>query len=559
MTEPLLDVRDLKVHFAVYRGFVQRLLGGGDAKVHAVDGVSLSVAEGEVFGLVGESGCGKTTIAKTLVGLVRASSGKILFRGEDVTHPEPKGLFRLREHIQLIYQDPHAALSPAMTVGEAVADVLRTHGLPTEGGERVPAESETAIRKAVYGIFDDVGLRPPSFYYEKYPDELSGGQKQRVVAGRVLGLRPQLIVADEPVAMLDMSVRARMLEFLMELKAKYHLTYLFITHDLATAKFMCDRIGIMYLGRIVEMGPARTIYANPKHPYTRALLQAIPIPDPERRSEKVLPRGEVPNAVWPPAGCRFHPRCPVALPTCGWEGRDFIAFLEERWLSSDLASREAAAGPPDAWKANELVVRRDVARENEKGVEGLVKEIVKQAGGPMAQAVYDIRVEDAQPPAWVAGISYGLVAALLGGTLWGLIAGLGGYVFGIVAVVIGWAVAAAVRRGAERVTPGIVGLGVALTLLGVFVGDVTGLTIVLWRLGFDISIVNVLAAYPIIVAASPGEAAIAYLFGLLGAAVAARRLRREMKESRSVVVEFLRPDPLGPKQVEDRTVECLLY
>ena len=559
MSEPLLDVRDLRVYFSVFRGFVQRMLGGGDAKVHAVDGVTFSIEPREVFGLVGESGCGKTTIAKTLVGLVRPTSGEILFHGKDVTRPNKRALFRLREEIQLIYQDAHAALSPAMSVGEAVADVLRTHGLPSEDGDRVRPESEEALRDAVYRVFDDVGLRPPGFFYDKYPDQLSGGQKQRVVAARVIALRPHLIVADEPVAMLDMSIRARILEFLMDLKARYQLTYLFITHDLATAKFVCDRIAIMYLGRIVEMGPSRTIYADPKHPYTRALLQAIPIPNPERRTKKVLPRGEVPNAVWPPAGCRFHPRCPVALPTCGWEGRDFIALLEERWLSSDLASREAAAGPPDAWKANELVVRRDVARENEKGVEGLVKEIVKEAGGPMAQAVYDIRVEDAQPPDWVAGVSYGLVAALFGGALWGLIAGFGGYVFGIVAVVIGWTVAAAVRRGAERVTPGIVGLGVVLTLLGVFVGDVTGLTIALWRLGFDISIVNVLAAYPITVAASPGQAAIAYLFGLLGAAVAARRLRREMKEVRSVVVEFRRPDPLGPKEVEDRTVECLLY
>jgi len=393
MTEPLLEVRDLKVYFSVYRGFVQRLLGGGDAKVHAVDGVSFSIAQGEVFGLVGESGCGKTTIAKTLVGLVRASSGKILFRGEDVTRPDRKGLFRVRERIQLIYQDPQAALSPAMTVGEAVADVLRAHGLPTDKGDRVHAESEAEIRAAVYGIFDDVGLRPPAFYYDKYPDELSGGQKQRVVAGRVLGLRPQLIVADEPVAMLDMSVRARMLEFLMELKARHHLTYLFITHDLATAKFVCDRIGIMYLGRIVEVGPARTIYADPKHPYTRALLQAIPIPDPSRRSAKVLPKGEVPNAVWPPAGCRFHPRCPSALPTCGWEGRDVIALLEDRWLSIELAAREGIAGPVEAWEADGLIARRDVGTAEPHAVQALIRTIIDQSGGPMAQAVRDLRVE----------------------------------------------------------------------------------------------------------------------------------------------------------------------
>src|SRR5438552_6806452 len=358
MDGPVLDVRDLRVYFDVFKGFIQRLFSRTEAKVHAVDGVTFSVSEGEVFGLVGESGCGKTTIAKTLVGLVKPSGGTILFEGKDVTHPDAKTLFHLREEIQLIYQDAHAALSPAMTVGEAIADVLRTHGLATESGERLPPKSEDELRQAVYRIFDDVGLRPPVFYYDKYPDELSGGQKQRVVAGRVLALRPELIVADEPVAMLDMSVRARMLEFLLELKAKYNLTYLFITHDLATAKFMCDRIAIMYLGRIVEMGPARTIYADPKHPYTRALLQAIPIPDPERRTKKVLPRGEVPNAIWPPAGCRFHPRCPVALATCGWEGRDVIALLEERWLSPELAELEALAGPIEEWETEGTSVSR---------------------------------------------------------------------------------------------------------------------------------------------------------------------------------------------------------
>jgi len=172
------------------------------------------------------------------------------------------------------------------------------------------------------------------------------------------------------------------------------LTYLFITHDLATAKFMCDRIGIMYLGRIVEMGTARTIYADPKHPYTRALLQAIPSPNPERRSIKVLPKGEVPNAVWPPTGCRFHPRCSVALPTCGWEGRDVIALLEERWLSPELAAREAQAGPVQAWEVNGLIARRDVTESDPATVQTLIRALLKEAGGPMAEAIRDIRLEE---------------------------------------------------------------------------------------------------------------------------------------------------------------------
>ncbi len=393
MNAPILEVRDLTVYFPVFRGFVQRLFGGGEAKVHAVDGVSFSIDEGEVFGLVGESGCGKTTIAKTLVGLVRPTSGEIRFRDEDFSHADAKTLFRLREGIQMIYQDAHAALSPAMTIGEAVADVIRAHGTFMEDGERARPESEEELRAAVYRVLEDVGLRPGAFFYDKYPDELSGGQKQRVVAGRVLALRPSLILADEPVAMLDMSIRARMLEFLLELKSRYNLTYLFITHDLATAKFMCDRIAIMYLGRIVEMGPAATIYADPKHPYTRALLQAIPVPDPQRRAKKVLPRGEVPNAVWPPAGCRFHPRCPVALPTCGWEGRDFVALLEERWLSADKARAEAAVGPVDTWIPEELTVRRRVEESEAKPLQAQVHAILVDSGGPLMQAVKDVRID----------------------------------------------------------------------------------------------------------------------------------------------------------------------
>ena len=394
MGEPLLYVRDLRVYFPVFKGFVQRLLGGGEAVVHAVDGVSFSIEEGEVFGLVGESGCGKSTIAKTLVGLVRPTSGKILFRGEDVTGTDRQTLFRLRERIQMIHQDAHAALSPAMTIGEAIADVFQTHGIISGEDERIPVRSESTLRKSVLDVLSDVGLRPAEFFYDKYPDELSGGQKQRVVAARVLALRPRIIVADEPVAMLDMSIRARMLEFLLELKERHHLTYLFITHDLATAKFMCDRIAIMYLGRIVEVGPAEAIYADPKHPYTRALLQAIPSPNPERRSTKVLPKGEVPNAVWPPAGCRFHPRCPAALPTCGWEGRDVIALLEERWLSLELAAREAEAGPVDAWEANGLIARRDVKEGDPATVQTLIRGILSEGGGPMAEAIGDVRVEE---------------------------------------------------------------------------------------------------------------------------------------------------------------------
>jgi peptide/nickel transport system ATP-binding protein len=240
---------------------------------------------------------------------------------------------------------------------------------------------------------NEVGLAPAEQLYAKYPADLSGGQKQRAVIARAMILKPELIVADEPVAMLDMSIRSRVLELMLELKRHYGPTYLFITHDLATAKFICDRIAIMYLGRIVEVGRSKDIYADPKHPYTKALLEAIPIPDPTRRGRKVLPRGEVPDAVHPPAGCRFHPRCPVVLPTCGWEGRDFIDFLEQRWLSSELAASEAALGPVEEWLAIGPVARRrgregDVATLAER-----VRTILAEVHSPMSEAVEAVEIE----------------------------------------------------------------------------------------------------------------------------------------------------------------------
>ena len=347
--EPILEVRDLTVHFPVFKGFIQRLFGGADAKVHAVDNVSFSIAPGEILGLVGESGCGKSTIARTLVGLTSATGGTIVYKGRDITRPKPKERKVLHEQIQIVFQDPHAALNPAITIGEAIADVLRTHGIPSPDGTRAPVTSQTPLRPVVNQVLEDVGLHPADLFHDKYPRELSGGQKQRVVLGRVIALRPSIVIADEPVAMLDMSIRAHVLRLLLDLRAKYGLTYIFITHDLATAKLICERIAIMYLGQIAEIGTTRSVYAHPKHPYTKALLEAIPVPDPDRRHEKKLPKGEVPNAVNPPAGCRFHPRCPVATPTCGWEPRDVFELLDRRALDVETRNRdEEALGPRES-------------------------------------------------------------------------------------------------------------------------------------------------------------------------------------------------------------------
>jgi oligopeptide/dipeptide ABC transporter ATP-binding protein len=230
----------------------------------------------------------------------------------------------LRRRMQVVFQDPHASLNPAMTIGQAVGHPLQIHGL---------AGSRETLRARVAQALEHVGLAPAEQYLDKYPSDLSGGQKQRAVIARAIILNPVLLVADEPVSMLDMSVRAKILELMLALKRDFDLTYLYITHDLATAKFFCDRIAIMYLGRIVEIGPSEAIYGDPKHPYTKALLRAIPEPDPLREVPRDIPRGEVPDAARPPLGCTFHPRCPQAFGVCGWETRDLRDLLDNRWAS----------------------------------------------------------------------------------------------------------------------------------------------------------------------------------------------------------------------------------
>ena len=337
--EVLVSVRGLKTHYSIRGSFLDRLVGKTGAAVRAVDDVSLELRKGEVLGLVGESGSGKTTLGRTLLGLVPATEGTVEFEGQDITRLSEHDRRLLRRRMQIVFQDPHASLNPAMTIAQAVGHPLEIHGL---------AHDRDDIRARVSDALERVGLAPAEQFMDKFPSDLSGGQKQRAVIARAIILNPVLLVADEPVSMLDMSVRAKILELMLALKHDFDLTYLYITHDLATAKFFCDRIAIMYLGRIVEIGPSEAIYADPKHPYTQALLRAIPEPDPRRTIPRDLPRGEVPDASRPPLGCSFHPRCPKAFEVCGWEARDLKELLERRWAGLDEAGFEAeraAVGP----------------------------------------------------------------------------------------------------------------------------------------------------------------------------------------------------------------------
>ena len=306
--EVVLKVSNLRRLFPVSRGIVGTLLRKPQRYVHAVDGVSFSVGRGEILGLVGESGSGKTTTALNVLGLDEPTGGEILFNGQSI--PElvhSRERLRLRRQVQIIFQDPYESLNPRQTVFATVAEPLEVHRLVKSREEKI---------ERVTAALDAAGLKPAETFFHRYPQELSGGQRQRVVIAGALVLNPQLLVADEPVSMLDVSIRAEILGLLRQLRDEHGITILYITHDLATAAYFTDRVAVMYLGRIVELGPTKTVLSDPKHPYTQALLSVIPVPNPRRRRKRMILVGETPNPIDLPSGCRFHPRCPVASARC---------------------------------------------------------------------------------------------------------------------------------------------------------------------------------------------------------------------------------------------------
>jgi oligopeptide/dipeptide ABC transporter ATP-binding protein len=298
--QPVLSVRDLKKHFPIKSGVFSRVTG----HVKAVDGISFDVYPGETFGLVGESGCGKSTTGQVILRLLQPTSGSVIYNGEDVFTADNERMRTLRKQMQIVFQDPYSALNPRMTVGAAIKEILSVHDI-AHGAE---------AQRRVGEVLTICGLQP--YHADRYPHEFSGGQRQRVVIARALALDPQFIVADEPISALDVSIQSQIINLLEDLQSQLDLTYLFVSHDLSVVKHIADRVGVMYLGKLVEVSEKREFYANPLHPYSQSLLAAIPVSDPAHRRKRTILTGDVPSPANPPSGCPFHTRCPHAMQVC---------------------------------------------------------------------------------------------------------------------------------------------------------------------------------------------------------------------------------------------------
>ena len=323
--KPIVSVAQLKKWFPVQKSFLERLFAREKTYVKAVDGVDLVVSAGETLALVGESGSGKTTLGKLILRLIDPTSGKIYFNGQDITNVTGEPLRRLRRRMQIIYQDPYASLNPRMTIGGILEHPLKIHKM---------VSTKQEAKELVLNVLEKVGLTPPDEFYNLYPRNLSGGQRQRVAIARAIILKPELIVADEPVSMIDVSLRASILNLMIELKNELNLTYIFITHDLAVAKYIADNIAVMYLGKIVEKAPSIELFINPLHPYTQALLSAIPIPKPlHERRRRLSISGEIPSPINIPTGCRFHPRCPLSRERCIRDEAPLIEVCREHYVA----------------------------------------------------------------------------------------------------------------------------------------------------------------------------------------------------------------------------------
>jgi len=322
MSKPLLQVNDLKKYYPISQG----LFGRTVRQVKAVDGVSFSIYPGETLGLVGESGCGKTTTGRAILRLIEATSGSVRFNNTDVMSLDRKQLRDIRRHMQIIFQDPYGSLNPRLSIGGILAEPLKIHGANT--------------KDAVVDLLNTVGLSPDSA--RRYPHEFSGGQRQRIGIARALAVKPKFIVADEPVSALDVSIQAQIVNLLQDLQKQFGLTYLFIAHDLSVVKHISNRVAVMYLGQIVEVAESKTLYNNPQHPYTRALLSSVPLPDPRMKRSRTILTGDVPSPAHVPSGCPFHPRCPEATPDCAQHKPDLLEIESGHSVACILRTPEIA-------------------------------------------------------------------------------------------------------------------------------------------------------------------------------------------------------------------------